>query len=119
MVGADAWDVWYSKGRVSIWEELHKFRQQDMLIEVEHVKAHRTEKETQQLSLFEKFFTEGNEKADELAKEGAMLDGGVVAQARARTGPAGKRRSVCSFAVCSQFSLLVEVWTECQELEPS
>ena len=47
-----------------------------MAMEVEHVKAHRTNKEKQCMSRLEKFVTEGNEKADELAKEGAMLDEG-------------------------------------------
>ena len=56
-----------------------------MLIEVEHVKAHRTEKERKQTSHFESFVTEGNVKADELAKEGAMMDEGFLAQARAST----------------------------------
>ena len=37
-------------------------------MEVEHVKAHRTKKEKKDMSHFEKFVTEGNEKADELAK---------------------------------------------------
>ena len=54
------------------------------MIEVEHVKAHRTEKE-RHMSLFEKFITEGNEKADEFAKEGAMLDGGFMVQTRSST----------------------------------
>ena len=35
------------------------------------------------MSQFEKFVTEGNEKADELAKAGAMLDEGFLAEARA------------------------------------
>ena len=39
------------------------------------------------MSLFEKFITDGNEKADEPAKEGAMLDGGDMAQIRASTVP--------------------------------
>ena len=39
-----------------------------ILVEVEHVKAHRTKKEKKDMSHFEKFVTEGNEKADELAK---------------------------------------------------
>ena len=40
-----------------------------------------------QLSLFEKFITEGNEKkkTDELAKQGARLDGGDMPQERAIT----------------------------------
>ena len=42
----------------------------------------RTKKETTQ---FEKSVADDGEKADELAKEGAMLDEGFVAQARAKT----------------------------------
>ena len=37
------------------------------------------------MSQFEKFVTDGNEKADELAKAGAMLDEGFMAQVRAKT----------------------------------
>ena len=59
----------------------NKLRSKEVLIEVEHVRAHRTEKERQRMSLLEKFITEGNDKADELAKKEAI-------------------------AVCSQFSLL-------------
>ena len=44
-----------------------------------------TRKEMQQTSLYESFIAEGNEKADQLAKEGAMLDGGLMAQVRAST----------------------------------
>ena len=61
-------------------------------VEFEHVKAHRSKKERQQMSLFEKCFSEGNEQADELAKGGAMLDGGFWAQARASTVQHKKRR---------------------------
>ena len=55
------------------------------MVEVEHGKAHHSKKEMQQMSLFEKFITEGNEKVDELAKKGAVLDGGKMAQVRAIT----------------------------------
>ena len=37
------------------------------------------------MSYFEKFVTVGNEKADELAKEGAMLDEGFMVETRAKT----------------------------------
>ena len=60
-------DLW-----ILIWEELHRVHQEGMLVEVEHVKAH-----CQQ--------GEGNEEADEPAKEGTMLDGGEMAQIRAST----------------------------------
>ena len=73
-------------------------------VEVEHVKAHRTKKDKKEVSYFEKFVTEGNEKADELGKEGAMLDEGFMAEVRAKTVQQ-ERRSVRSFAVCSQLSL--------------
>ena len=56
------------------------------MVEVEHVKAHRTTKEKKDVSHFQKFVTEGNEQADELAKKGAaMSDEGFVAEARAKT----------------------------------
>ena len=52
-------------------------------MEVEHVKAHLTKKDKKKMSQFEKFVAEGNEKVDELAKEGAMLDEGFMAETRA------------------------------------
>ena len=56
-------DLW-----IRMWEELYCLNSKEMLVEVEHVKAHRTEKDKKTMSHFEKFVTEGNEKADELAK---------------------------------------------------
>ena len=46
---------------------------------MEHVKAHRTKKEKREMSTFDKYVIEGIEKADELAKEGAILDEGFIA----------------------------------------
>ena len=43
------------------------------------------EKDKKEVSLSEKFVIDGNEKADELAKAGAMFSQGFVAQARAST----------------------------------
>ena len=60
-------DLW-----IKIWEELHPVKSEEILVEVEHVKAHRTENDRNEMSHFEKFVTDGNEKADELAKAGAM-----------------------------------------------
>ena len=58
---------------------------------LEHAKAHRTKKEKKNMSQFERFVTEGNEKADQLAKAGAMLDEGLMTEARAETMLQGKR----------------------------
>ena len=38
-------------------------------MEIEHVKAHCTKKEEEKMTQFEGFVTEGNEEADELAKQ--------------------------------------------------
>ena len=54
------------------------------MVEVETVKAHLTKKGKKEMSHFERFVAEGNEKAGELAK-GAMLDEGFMAEARAKT----------------------------------
>ena len=53
----------------------------------------------------EKFITEGNEKADDRATEGAMLDGGVVATDQSQHSPAEKRGGVRSTAIRSKLSL--------------
>ena len=91
-------DVW-----IKIWEELHRLVARDIVVEVEHVKAHRTKKDKKQMPHFEKFVTEGNEKADELAKVRARISGG----SKSKDNAARKRRGVCSFAICSQLSLFV------------
>ena len=67
-------------GFKKIWEELHGLAERGILVEVEHVKARRTKKEKKNMSQFERFVAEGNEKADELAKAGAMLDEGFLWQ---------------------------------------
>ena len=75
-------------------------------MEVAHVKAHRTKKEKENMTKIERFITEGNEKADELAKAGAMLDEGFMAEARAETVKKERERvGVCSFAICGQLLL--------------
>ena len=64
-------DLW-----IKIWEELHHLAARDIVVEVEHVKAHGTQKEQKEMSHSQKFVSEGNEKADELAN---------IAEARAET----------------------------------
>ena len=77
--GAGDADLWKN------WEELHELVKRGILVEVEHVKAHRTKRETEKMTKLERFVTEGNEKADELAKAGAMLDERFMAEAKAET----------------------------------
>ena len=96
-------DLW-----ILISEELNRVPKEGILVEVEHVKAHRCKKEKQQMSPSDIFITEGNEKADELAKEGAVMDGGVTAQIRANT---------VQHTYAASFRCLVEEWKECKELK--
>ena len=80
-------------------------------------KTHRSEKDKQHMSLFEKFVTEGNANADEVAKDGAMLDGGEVAQIRASTVQQ-RREEVCAvLQYAASFHCLVYEWHDCEELE--
>ena len=55
-------------------------------MEVAHVKAHRTKKEKEKVRQFQRFVTDGNEKADELAKAGAMMDEGFVGEEVCKCG---------------------------------
>ena len=91
-------DLW-----TKIWEELHLSRSKEILVDVQHFKAHRTKKGKKEMSTFEKFVAVGNEKADELAKAGAMLDEGFTAD---KDSPTRKRGSLCGLAVRGQLSLL-------------
>ena len=70
------------------------------------------------MSLFERFITEGNEKAHELAKAGAMLDGGVRAQVRANTVQQKREEVYAALHYAACFHCLVEEWKDCGELEP-
>ena len=57
-------DLW-----INVWEELHELvRRGTFLVEVTHVKAHRTKKEKEKMTQLERFVTEGNEKAGGTAK---------------------------------------------------
>ena len=57
------------------------------------------EERKEDMSQFEKFITEGNEKADEVAKGGALLDTGFMAEARTETMQQ-ERREGCT-QLCS------------------
>ena len=65
------------------------------------------------------FVTEGNEKADELAKEKAVLDEGLHVGSKSRDSSTRARRGVCSHTACSQLALLSgRMWKDCEELKP-
>ena len=87
-------------------------------MEVAHVKAHRTKKEKEEMTQLEMFVTEGNEKADELAKAGAMLDEGIMAEARAETMQQEREEVHVALQYAASFHCLVDQWKGCEELRP-
>ena len=62
--------------------------------------AHHTKTEKTNMSQFERFVTEGNEKADELAKAGAMLAEGLMAEARAEAMKQEREREEVCVQLC-------------------
>ena len=104
-------DLW-----ILIWEELHRFHQEGTLDEVEHVRGHRTKKEMQVMSLFEKFIIEGNEKADEPGREESCLHGGDMAQVSAITIQQERGRRFMQ--PCNVQLASTVWWKDCEEHEP-
>ena len=62
--------------------------------------------------------TDGNEKADELAKAGAMLDEGFVAQARAKTILQEREDVYAALQYAASFHCLIEKWKDSEEIKP-
>ena len=100
-----------------IREELHGLAERGVLVEVDHVKgtARRKKKE---MSQFEMLVTEGYEKVDELAKAGAMLDEGFMAETRAETMQQEREEVYAALQYAASFHCLVEEWKDCEELKP-
>ena len=72
----------------------------------------------QEVSLIDKFITEGNERAGEPAKEGAMLDGGEMAQVRATTIQQEREEVHAALQHAASFHCLVEEWKDGEEHGP-
>ena len=75
-------------------------------------------KENQDVSLFEQFVAEGNEKADELAKEGSMLDGREMAQIRAAAVQQGSMEVYVAYQCAACFRSLANEQHDCEEWKP-
>ena len=80
-----------------------------IIVEVERVKSHRTKKEKEKMTKLE--------KADELAKAGAMLDEGFMAEARAETMNQEREEVYVALQYAASFHCLVEEWKDCEELK--
>ena len=84
-------------------------------MEVEHVEAHRTRKGKEKMTQIEMFVTKGNEKADELAKAGAILNQGFMAEARAKTMQQEREEVYVALQYAARFNCLVEQWKDCED----
>ena len=71
--------------------------------------------EKAKMSQFERFVTEGKEKADELAKAGALLDGGFMAEARAETLYQERAEVYAALQYAGSFHCSVERWKDREE----
>ena len=70
------------------------------------------------MTLLENLITEGNGKADELAKAGALLDEGIMAQARASTIQQEREEVYAALQYAASFHCSVAEWKECEKLKP-
>ena len=70
------------------------------------------------MTQFERFITEDNEKADELAKAGAMMDEGFMGEARADTMKQEREEVYVALQYAASLHCLVEEWKDCEELKP-
>ena len=97
-------DLWIK----NFWQESQELVKRGILVEVTYVKAHRTKKEKEKMTQIERFVTEGNEKADELAKAGAMLDEGFMAEVRAVTMKREREEVYVALQYAANFLLFSE-----------
>ena len=104
---ADA-DLW-----IRIWEELQLSTSKEILVEVEHVKAHRTEKEKKEMAQFEKFVAGGNERVDEFSKGRSDVGRRIHGADKSKKRFSRKREEVyAALQYASSFHRY------CQELKP-
>ena len=92
-------DLW-----IKTWEELHE------LVKKMHPGGSGTCEGTPHkegtMTQLERFVTEGNKKADDLAKAGSNAGRRNCGRSESINCEAGERGGVCSFAVCGQLPLL-------------
>ena len=94
-------DLW-----ILVREEVSRIHQESMLLEVEHVKAHRSKKEKKDMALFGSLVTEGIERADELATGGCNA-GGETAQIRVSTVQQKRKEVYATLQCAASFHCLV------------
>ena len=94
-------DLW-----IKIWEELHLLMSKEILVEVEHVKTHRTKKDKKDVAIIEILSLKAMRKRMSWQKQGQCWTKDSHGADESKNIPARTRRGVCSLAVCRQLSLL-------------
>ena len=106
-------DLW-----IKVWEELHRLAARDVVVEVEHVKAHAHEEKKRKMCRALKRSSLKATKTDELEKEGPMLDEGFMAEARAKTVQQERGEVYAALQFAASFHCFLEEWKDCEELKP-
>ena len=107
-------DLW-----IKIWEELHELVKRGISVEVAHVTAHRSKKAKEtKMTNIESTVTQEHGKADALAKAGAMLDEGYMAEVRAVTMKQESEEVYVALQFAASFHCSMEEWKDCEELRP-
>ena len=91
-------DLWVKNG-----ESCVSWLEEASLVDVAHVKAHRTKNEKEKMTKIERFVTEGHEKADELAKSRSNAGRRFYSRSERCYYEAGERGRVLILAICSEF----------------
>ena len=91
---------------------MRRIHQEGILLDVEHLKAHHSKNEKKNVALSNSL------SQDELAKDGAMLDGGEMAQIRASTAQQKREEVHAALQCAASFHCLVDEWRDGEELKP-
>ena len=102
-----------------IWELLLQGSENNWDLDAKHVQAHRTEQEKEAMTAEGTSVVDGNEKADELPKDGADVDGSALAAAKFLTINQCRKDMSASAACAAHFHVHVEEWKDRDDTVPN
>ena len=97
-----------------IWEELHGLAEGGILVEVEHVKAHRTKKEKEKCRSLRSLSLKATRRLMSWQKKEHCWMEGFLAE----TMQQEREEVYAALQYAASFHGLTEQWKECEELEP-
>ena len=102
-----------------IWELLLDCSEKNWNLDAKHVQAHRTEQEKEAMTAEGTYVVDGNEKADELPKDGADVGGSALAPAKFLTINQCRKDMSASTAYAAHFHVQVEEWKDRDDTVPN